>query len=549
MNTPTRSRADGAAQWLADIEGAARGGDWTRAAAWADRAIALGIEHARIFHIRAAARERTGDLAGVIADLERAHALAPADVGIANAWAVALTRMDRWREAVAILGPIVDARPDSAVSWFNLGEARRAEGVIPDAEAAYRRVMALEPAHADAVARLAVLANHRGAPAEAMALAERALAIDPAHADARRARIEALIAEKAYETAEREARAWLGAPGLGPSARTHALGLLGDALEELRRFPEAFQAFSASKAAFADANRRQFARLETYPLALTLAGVREEFQSIAPEAWRGAEPPATGDGPPTHVFLMGFMRSGTTLLEQALARHPDAVSVEELETLAGSGGALIGEPGGLRRIAAFSEGEIAAARLSYWRAVRDAGIEPGGKVLIDKLPFNGIKLPLIAKLFPEAKVIFAIRDPRDVVLSCFQKRLAANGFSYEMRTLDGAARFYAAYMELVGAYRGRLAVPILDHRHEGLIADVGGSIREVCDFAGLDFRPELVAFERSARAGRVMSQSSRQLGEGLTARGVGRWRSYADELAPVLPVLAPWAASFGYPKA
>ncbi|MFX8681057.1 hypothetical protein ABTM69_20620, partial [Acinetobacter baumannii] len=81
---------------------------------------------------------------------------------------------------------------------------------------------------------------------------------------------------------------------------------------------------------------------------------------------------------------------------------------------------------------------------------------------------------------------------------------------------------------------------------EGLLADVEGSVREVCAFIGLDYRPELIGFAEAARAGRVMSQSSRQLGEGLTSKGAGRWRRYAEQLRPIEPVLSPWVEAFGY---
>lgn len=511
--------------------------------------MSLGLEHPRILHIRAAARERLGDLAGALLDLQRAHALAPEDPGIANGLAVGLMRFERWSEAADALKSAAIAAPEVLPTWLNLGAAEMGLGRMSRAEEAYRRALDLDPAAVPALAKLAVLALHRSDPATAKGLAERALAIAPADSEARRALVEALIDLGMPADAEQAARAWLATPGLGPNARTHAFGLLADSLEREGRYGEAFDAYALSKAAFAEGHRARFAALEATPLATTLAAVEAEFDALPAEAWRAPDRPAETQGAAAHVFLMGYMRSGTTLLEQALGRHPEVVTVEELETLANSGGAEIGMPGGLRRIAGWSAAELESARTAYWRSVRDAGIEPSGKVLIDKLPFNGIKLPLIARLFPEAKVVFALRDPRDVVLSCFQKRLAPNGFSYEMRTLEGAARLYAAYMSLVRTYRARLPVPILDHRHEALLADVERSVREVCAFINLDYRPEMIGFAEAARAGRVMSQSSRQLGEGLTTRGAGRWRRYASQLQPILPILAPWVEAYGYAKA
>jgi hypothetical protein len=244
---------------------------------------------------------------------------------------------------------------------------------------------------------------------------------------------------------------------------------------------------------------------------------------------------------------MGFMRSGTTLLEQALSRHDDVVALEETEAMAEAANAFLGMAGGLHRLNRISADEAARYRSAYWAAVRAAGVEPAGAVFIDKLPFNGIKLPLIATLFPEAKIIFALRDPRDVVFSCFQRRLQANSYAYELATLDGAAGLYDAYMSLVRRCREVFELDILDHRHEALIVDIEGVLKQVCAHIGLDFNPAMTAFGGAARSGQVASQTSRQLQGGVTPKGVGRWRAYHAELAPVLPVLAPWADAFGYP--
>ena len=392
-----------------------------------------------------------------------------------------------------------------------------------------------------------MLAAHRGDEVTALSLGQRALVLDPTNADARRATIEAYLVDKRALDAELAVLEWLRQPRLGPNAQSHAYGLLGDALEIQGREPEAFKAYSASKTAFAEANAKSFRPLDRHPLAGTLKALESEFIAIPPARWMTpVQPTADEVGPSTHVFLMGFMRSGTTLLEQALSLHPDVAVMEETEAMAEAGAALLGQSGGLTRIAETDEAQLGQWRDAYWDAVRQAGVSPQNKVFIDKLPFNGIKLPLISRLFPNARVVFALRDPRDVVLSCFQKRLQPNGFSYEMRTLEGAARFYAAYMSLATAYRTVLPLTVFDHRHEALLGDLQGSIRAACHFIGLDFQPEMANFQTAARTGKVMSQTSRQLRGGLSLAGLDRWRAYAFEMAPVASILAPWIEAYGY---
>ena len=88
------------------------------------------------------------------------------------------------------------------------------------------------------------------------------------------------------------------------------------------------------------------------------------------------------------------------------------------------------------------------ARDAYWSRVRAFGVEPRGKVFIDKMPLASVQLPVVAKLFPSARILFALRDPRDVVLSCFRRRFGMNPAMYQLLTLEGAAAFYDAVMRL-----------------------------------------------------------------------------------------------------
>src|SRR5258706_4385122 len=107
------------------------------------------------------------------------------------------------------------------------------------------------------------------------------------------------------------------------------------------------------------------------------------------------------------------------------------------------------------------------------------------------MPLNAVFLPLIAKLFPNAKILLALRDPRDVVLSCFRRRFAMNAGMYEFTALDTSAAYYAAVMDLVQVYSQKLALDLFQARHENLVADFESEARCLCDFLGLEFRDEM----------------------------------------------------------
>jgi hypothetical protein len=169
-------------------------------------------------------------------------------------------------------------------------------------------------------------------------------------------------------------------------------------------------------------------------------------------------------------------------------------------------------------------------------------------VFVDKMPLNAVFLPLIAKLFPDAKILFSLRDPRDAVLSCFRRRFAINAGMYEFTAIDTAAAYYAAVMELMQVYSEKLALDMFEARHESLIADFDGETRRLCDFLGLDYRDEMRAFAGRAQARNIDTPSSAQVARGLSAAGVAQWRRYQAQLQPILPVLAPFVTRFGYPE-
>jgi hypothetical protein len=191
---------------------------------------------------------------------------------------------------------------------------------------------------------------------------------------------------------------------------------------------------------------------------------------------------------------------------------------------------------------------LAPWRQAYWKRVSEAGITPSTPVFLDKMPLNAVFLPLIAKLFPNAKILFALRDPRDVVLSCFRRRFGMNAGMYEFTSLETTAAYYGAVMRLVDIYREKLALEVLEARHESLVADFETEAERICAFLGLEFRREMQDFAARAQGQNIDTPSSPQLARGLSDRGLDQWRRYAPQLQPVLPWLAPFAQRFGYPE-
>jgi hypothetical protein len=229
-----------------------------------------------------------------------------------------------------------------------------------------------------------------------------------------------------------------------------------------------------------------------------------------------------------------------------LGAHPDVVAWDERETLVEAARDFLSGPAGLNRLAGASEEMLADYRADYWRRVAATGAQVAGKTALDKLPLNTMKLPLIARLFPRAKILFALRDPRDVVLSCFRQRFRMNASMYEFLDLEGAARFYDGVMRLAELYRAKLDIDPYTYRYEDLVEDFDGKTQDICAAIGLPWRTEMRDFAATLDERSTATPSSTQVSRGLYREGVGQWRRYRSQLAPILPILAPWVERFGY---
>ena len=338
----------------------------------------------------------------------------------------------------------------------------------------------------------------------------------------------------------RRSRPWSATPGSIPSTGRSPGACRGDALDALGSFAEAFAAWSESNALQklhyqADYGGGQGTLGLVEDLTAALAGKR------IPAAWgHGGRSPAR-----RHVFLVGFPRSGTTLVEQVLEEHPDIVTLAEKECLIDATRAWMADAARFEQFCAAEDDALETYRDAYWRRVADEGVDPAGRVFVDKHPFNTFKLPLIARLFPDARVLFARRDPRDIILSCFRHRFQMTDPVYQLLTLEGAAALYAATMEMVEASERAFGLYMHAVPLEAVIADFDRETKAICDFIGVEWREGMRDFAANVAGRGVFTPSGPQLARGLNAQGVGKWRDYEAQLAPVLPALQPWVERFG----
>lgn len=537
------SAADRAA--LREAKQLVESGDLAGAAASSRALLARDIEHPLLYNVIAMHLEGEGRLAEAADTLRQALRAFADDVGCLQALGLCLLRLEQPEEARPLFERVNSLRPEFAPALVALGQALEASGALLAAEAHYRRALALEPHNIMAEAGLAAVLGRRGDHTEAHARALRVLAVEPNYPSAALVAGESEIATGEAVAAEQRMRALAADPRLGVAERSLARSVLGDALDAQDRTTEAFAAYAlANQLRHAHYAPRFPAQQGTLAYAQALRGwlrahpARDLLPVLPPEL---PDSPAAG-----HVFLIGFPRSGTTLIEQVLARHPLVSSLEERENLRDVALAFMRTPADLARLGLASEADMDWYRRQYWQRVSDAGVMVRGKVFIDKHPLNGLKLALIARLFPGARILLALRDPRDVVLSCFRRRFRITAPYYELLRLESAAALYDVVMDLTRLFCEQLQLRVHVVHLERLIGDFDGQVNEVCGFLDLEWSERMREFAAGARSRGVATASGAQLSRGLNSAGVGEWRRYRAGLAPVLPTLNRWAAHFGY---
>jgi len=252
------------------------------------------------------------------------------------------------------------------------------------------------------------------------------------------------------------------------------------------------------------------------------------------------------------AVLASFPRSGTTLIEQVLDSHPGLVSSDEREafgrdifpamwctpkTPLPTAEALDGIP--VERLGAQRD-----RYLAYMAAALNEPI--GDRLHLDKNPTLTLLIPGMLRLFPETRLLIALRDPRDVVISCFMQYLPLNTNSVCFLTLERAARRYAHDMGIWLRLRQMLCTPWIELRYEDCVADLEMESRRALQFLDLPWDPQVLQYRERLKTKAVSSPTYEAVTKPLYTSAIGRWRNYQKYLEPCLEVLQPRVEAFGY---
>ena len=433
-------------------------------------------------------------------------------------------------------------RPNHPQTLNNLGHAIMAQRRFKDAESIFKQCLELDSNYLPALGNLADLYERSNKLDKARDICERGLEISPR---------DALLNRVAASCERRDGRpetAIARLEGLSAGQMTDAQAVevkfeLGQLYDKLGDAAKAYGHFKVGNELLAALPRPP----EIDKVAF-LNSVQDVKDCVAPawlERWSAPIEPEAGRAP---AFLIGFPRSGTTLLNQILDCHPAIQVLEERATLVSSAAAVSRLPGGYpAALADLTRDQIQDLRRRYNEAVESLIVRRPTDQIVDKLPLNITDVPLIMRLFPTTKIILAIRHPCDACLSCFMQRFRVNPAMANFFTLDDATHLYA---EVMGLWRTCAEVFPIDYhivRYEDVVAEFEGEIGRLLHFLGLGWDDAVLEFSKRAMArGVIGTPSYHQVSQPIYRSATGRWLRYEKYLRPFKGRLEPFIAHFGY---
>jgi len=412
----------------------------------------------------------------------------------------------------------------------------------------FERAAEQPDASAEVFVALAELHERHNQLDKAAQLVERALGLDAHHPLARlaRARLDRLAGR--WSEAEERVRALLGSSEGDPSLRARAWYELGGILDRQGLYDEAIAAFLEAKALLRPASASPLKILQS-----NQARVREMEETISAEVLERWQKAGDALKPSRRLaMLLGHPRSGTTLLEQVLDSHPEIVTAEETHILFNEACLPLRRdfPHNAPVLQVLESAPVNLLRQSrenYFRFTELFTGKPiGDKLLVDKNPALNSLIPSITRIFPEVRFLIAIRDPRDVCLSCFMQALVLNPGSSAYLSLEGTVTQYVSSMGFWRTMSQRLRNPWIEIRYEDVVADLETSSRRVITFLGVEWNVDVLRFYEHARKKIVLSPSYAEVTRPVFKSAIGRWRNYQTYLEPYLKELSPFIKAYGY---
>jgi len=460
----------------------------------------------------------------------RAIALKPDRVEMVINLSDALGQAGRVEERQTMMRAAARISPDHVRVQMELGFAEVAVRDFDAAEQAFRAAIRLEPANIAPYLELAILLENLNRLDDLAALVGQAEA-NVGGPETNFIRAWALRRQGRFEEALKLVEAV--PPSIDPMRRAELLAEIADRLGQTKR---AFAAYTAM-------NEAAVAAKPPPPGPTYREAVAADAALLTPEwvsSWTKVE---LDTEPPPPVFILGFPRSGTTLLDTLLMNLPRLHVLEELPPVSEVQFML----GGHARLPGLTSEEAKALRHRYFEALDLVSPPAPGQIVVDKYPLHMARIAIIHRIFPDAKIVLVERHPCDAVLSCFMANFELSRAMRSFTDLEEAAALYDTMFDAWTRAESLLPLDVHRIRYERMVEDLEGEMRALLAYLGLPWDQEVLDNRASAaRRAHIVTASYAQVTEPIYQRSAGRWTRYRAQMAPVLPILAPWAERLGY---
>jgi len=500
-----------------------------------------------------------GKLDEAATQFERALAINPNFPDAYNNLGAALRVQGKLDQAVARLEQAIALKPDYAQACYNLGNVLKDQNKLDDAAARYARAVTLNPGLFQAHNNLGAVLSAQGKLDQAMTRLGQAIALKPDYPEAHNnlgkvldeqgkfdqatARFEQALtlrpdfAEAHYnrsnlktfrprdpDLAALEAIA-SDAGRLPPDKMVYIHFALGKALEDVGDYPRAFEHWLQGNAL-----KHREINYDEVGFQRTCRLVADAFDASLFDRFSAA-----GDPSSVAIFVLGMPRSGSTLIEQVLASHPQvhaAGELKNLERVVNTVGDSAGQPVPYPVwICALDSNILRRLGNAYLASL--PSLPEGKKQIIDKEPGNFLRVGLIRLILPNARIIHTMRDPADTCVSCFSRLFTDLPFTYDLAELG---RYYRGYHELMAHWRSVLpAGAMLDVSYEDVVDNLEEQARRLIDYCGLPWDDRCLSFHETRRP--IATASNVQVRRPIYRTSLERWRRYEVYLQPLLAEL------------
>ena len=460
------------------------------------------------------------------------------DIHALTALARVYTEQGAFEKAIPVFETITRKRPEDVDALTKLAIVHQKCGNLDQAVSCYRKALVLDPAYLPARFSLAETLERYNKVDEAYREVLAGLEIFPdeislvIHAAACERRLNQY--QKAHDRLMK-----LDPDRMDMFDQRYYYFELGRVSNKLKEYDKAFSSFALGNSASRNLSK-QIDKKYYLERIDVIRGRFQDMKNLPP-----LDHSLQDDNP---VFLVGFPRSGTTLMDQILDCHPMLQTMEEKDIIATIENRVAGPFGTyVSGWKSLTVEKIKTLQDEYYKETAKHVNLEAGNILVDRMPLNIMRVALIWRIFPGAKFILAVRHPLDVCLSCYMQNFKINTANANFFSLEDAALFYSRVMELWCQYVELLPISYHMVKYEDLVANLEGETRRILQFLGLDWNENVLKFYQHAREKEhIKTASYHQVSRPIYTDAVYRWQRYEKYCEPIRDIVAPYIEHFGY---